>query len=460
MNTSVNPSVNPSCGEAPPDAGPAEGGGPAADAHPVNIGICGLGTVANGLVGLLCHERDRLGQRIGRRLELKRIASRTPKPDLVPEGVHFSTNLFDLVEDPEVDMLVELIGGVNPALPLIERALELGKPVVTANKEVLAKHGDALFSLAAARGVPIGFEASVGGGIPIIKAMRESLAGDQVMRIVGIVNGTTNFILSRMAEKGASFEASLKEAQELGFAEAEPDYDIHGTDAAHKIAILAAIAWGLAFDVGRVHTEGMHLIRAEDLDFATRLGYSIKHLGVAEMDGNGVQTRVYPALVHQSNLLAQVRGVTNALEVSSQALGKSLYIGPGAGALPTANSVLADIIDIASGNAHRPLWATGACVGRTPASEPSSSFYLRAQVDDKTGVLAHLAEALASKGIGIDTLLQPEIGERAPKRSDVASIVLVTHETMEARMLEAVKLIEAFPEVRGEASLIRVYDGD
>ena len=443
---------------------PAQGGGLVADARPVNspvnIGICGLGTVASGLVGLFSQQSDRLSQRNGSPIALKRIASRTPKPDLVPEGVHFGTSLFDLVEDPEVDMLVELIGGVDPALPLIERALELGKPVVTANKEVLAKHGDALFSLAADKGVPIGFEASVGGGIPIIKAMRESLAGDQVTRIVGIVNGTTNFILSRMAEQGASFEASLKQAQDLGFAEAEPDYDIQGTDAAHKIAILAAIAWGLAFDVNRVVAEGMHLIRAEDLEFATRLGYSIKHLGVARADGSGIETRVYPALVHQSNMLAQVRGVTNAVEVSSRFLGKSLYIGPGAGALPTANSVLADIIDIASGNAHRPIWAGGASSTRAPASHSSSSFYLRVQVDDKTGVLAHLAEVLASKGIGIDALLQPEIGERAPKRSDEASIVLVTHETTEAKMLEAVELIEAFPEVRGKASLIRVYDGD
>ena len=416
--------------------------------------------MASGLVGLFSQQSDRLSQRTGSPIALKRIASRTPKPDLVPEGVHFGTSLFDLVEDPEVDMLVELIGGVDPALPLIERALELGKPVVTANKEVLAKHGDALFSLAADKGVPIGFEASVGGGIPIIKAMRESLAGDQVTRIVGIVNGTTNFILSRMAEQGASFEASLKQAQDLGFAEAEPEYDIQGTDAAHKIAILAAIAWGLAFDVNRVVAEGMHLIRAEDLEFAARLGYSIKHLGVARADGSGIETRVYPALVHQSNMLAQVRGVTNAVEVSSRFLGKSLYIGPGAGALPTANSVLADIIDIASGNAHRPIWAGGASSTRAPASHSSSSFYLRVQVDDKTGVLAHLAEVLASKGIGIDALLQPEIGERAPKRSDEASIVLVTHETTEAKMLEAVELIEAFPEVRGKASLIRVYDGD
>lgn len=456
----MNSSVNPSRGEASPDAGPARGGGPVADARSFNIGICGLGTVASGLVGLLSHEGRRLGQRVGRALELKRIASRTPKPDLVPEGVYFGTDLFDLVEDPGVDMLVELMGGVDPALRLIERALELGKPVVTANKEVLAKHGDALFSLAAKNGVPIGFEASVGGGIPIIKAMRESLAGDQVTRIVGIVNGTTNFILSRMAENGTSFKASLQEAQDLGFAEAEPDYDIDGTDAAHKIAILAAIAWGLPFDVASVDAQGMQQIRAEDLEFAERLGYSIRHLGVARVDESGVETRVYPALVHQSNLLAQVRGVTNAVEVSSRSLGKSLYMGAGAGALPTANSVLADILDIASGNVPRPVSTGSASVRRTPASHSTSSFYLHVQVDDKTGVLAQLAEVLANKGIGIDALLQPEIGERTLKGADAASIVLVTHETTEAKMLEAVELIEALPEVRGKASLIRVYDGD
>ena len=379
---------------------------------------------------------------------------------MIPEGVRFGTDLFELVEDPQVDLLVELIGGVDPALALIERALELGKPVVTANKEVLAKHGDALFSLAATKGVPLGFEASVGGGIPIIKTMRESLAGDQVTRIVGIVNGTTNFILSRMAEKGASFEESLKEAQDLGFAEAEPDYDIHGTDAAHKIAILAAIAWGHSFESSQVDAEGMQQICAEDLDFAERLGYSVKHLGVAKIDQNGVETRVYPAMVPKSNLLAQVRGVTNAVEVTSHLLGKSLYIGPGAGALPTANSVLADLFDIASGDVCRPIGTENCAAKIASASQSSSSFYLRVQVDDKTGVLARLAEVLASKGIGIDALLQPEIGERASAESHEALVALVTHQTTDTRMLEAVGLIEAFPEVRGKASLIRVYEGD
>lgn len=449
-----------SSGEASSDAGPVPGDASLSGAGFLNIGICGLGTVAGGLVGLLGQQGNRQEQQAARPLKLTRIASRTPRPERVPEGVRFGTDLFALVEDPEVDMVVELIGGVDPALGLIEAALKRGKPVVTANKEVLARHGDALFALAAEQGLPIGFEASVGGGIPIIKAMRESLAGDQVTRIVGIINGTTNFILSRMAENGASFEAALKEAQDLGFAEAEPDFDIQGTDAAHKIAILAAIAWGLAFDVDQVCAEGMHLVRAEDLEFAARLGYSIKHLGMAAIDERGVETSVFPALVPHGNLLSQVGGVTNAVQVSSRSLGESLYMGPGAGALPTANSVLADIMDIACGNAPRPMSRRNAAIKRAQASQSSSSFYLRVQVIDKTGVLARLAEVLAGKGVGIDSLLQPETGERSQGESDEASIVVVTHETPESKMREAVDLIEAFPEVRGKASLIRVYGGD
>ncbi len=456
----MNTKVILSSGEASSDVGPVPCGGTCSDEIPLKIGVSGLGTVATGLVGLLDQQGDRLARQAGKPLKLTRIASRTSKPERVPEGVRFGTDVFALIEDPEVDLVVELIGGVDPALGLITQALTRGKPVVTANKEVLARHGDALFALAAEKGLPIGFEASVGGGIPIIKAMRESLAGDQVTRIVGIVNGTTNFILTRMAEKGASFEAALKEAQELGFAEAEPDYDIQGTDAAHKIAILAAIAWGLAFDVDQVQAEGMHLVRAEDLEFAARLGYSIKHLGMAAVEETGVQTRVFPALVPHANLLSQVRGVTNAVQVSSQSLGESLFMGPGAGALPTANSVLADVVDIACGDAPRPMSRTTAAIRRLPAEESSASFYLRVQVIDKTGVLAQLAEVLASKGVGIDAMLQPEIGERAQAGSDEASIVVVTHETTETKMREAVELIEGFAEVRGAASLIRVYGGD
>ena len=440
--------------------GPARKTGSARSPTPLRIGVCGLGTVAGGLVSLLTDEASELGRRAGRELRLTRIASRTEKPHLVPSGVNFSTDVMGLVEDPEIDVIVELIGGVEPALSLIRRALELAKPVVTANKEVLAKHGDALFQKSLDAGVALGFEASVGGGIPIIKSLREGLAGDRVTSIVGIVNGTTNFILSRMAEVECSFEAALSEAQQLGFAEAEPAYDVEGTDAAHKIAIMAAISWGVPFDVDRVEAEGISHIGLPDLAFARRLGYAIKHLGVARRVGRHIETRVYPALVHESNLLAQVQGVTNAVEVRSDSLGRSLYIGPGAGALPTANAVLSDILDIANGTRPRPIPEGSGLFTGARSSESASAYYLHVQVHDKTGVLARLAEVLAAGGISIDALLQPDIAEREQAHMDEASIVLIAHETTDAKMQETVRLIESFPEVRGKASLIRVYEGD
>ena len=433
-----------------PDAGPS--------LLPVcKIGICGLGTVASGLIELITRDAARLTARAGRRVAITRIASRTPKPELMPESATYSQDILALVDDPEVDLVVELIGGVEPARGLIERALELGKPVVTANKEVLARHGDALFSLAREKSAPLGFEASVGGGIPIIKAMQESLAGDDIQQIVGIVNGTTNFILSRMDEQGASFEAALAEAKALGYAEAVPDYDIQGTDAAHKMAILAALAWGIAFNVDSVRTEGIEDIDLQDLVFAKRLGYAIRHLGVSHRADGAIESLVFPALVPQSNFLASVRGVTNAVEVTSRALGKSLYIGPGAGALPTANSVLSDILDIADGRgASGPPSQAQAMRARAQAEVPCA-YYLRARVMDKTGVLARLTEVLASKGIGIDALLQPEIGDAG---NDEACIALVTHVTSETSMREALAGIQAMREVRGQVSLIRIHDGD
>ncbi len=429
---------------------------------PLKLGICGLGTVASGLIELMTRDPARVTERAGRDLCITRVASRTPRPERMPEGAEFSTDPSALIDDPDVDLVIELIGGVEPARSLLMRALELGKPVVTANKEVLAKHGDALFSLAGARNIPIGFEASVGGGIPIIKTMRESLGGDHISRIAGIVNGTTNFVLSRMGEDGASFEAALAEAKALGYAEAVPDYDIDGVDAAHKLAILASLAWGIPFDVGRVRTQGIVGIDLEDLAFAKRLGYFVRHLGLAQRVDEHIETCVFPALVPQSNLLARVRGVTNAVEVTSHALGKSLYIGAGAGALPTANSVLSDVLDIAGGLSAGSLPdQRREKIAKIASDESSSAFYMRAQVDDKTGVLARFTEVLAGQGVGIDRLLQSEI-EAAARHAATgeASVALITHPTSESHMREAVACIQAMPEIRGQVSLIRVFDGD
>ncbi len=434
-------------------------------APPLKLGICGLGTVASGLIELVTRDVSRVAECASRPLAITRIASRTPRPSIMPDSAEFIEDPFALIGDTEVDVVVELIGGVEPARSLIERALELGKPVVTANKEVLARHGDALFSLARARGLPIGFEASVGGGIPIIKALRESLGGDAISRIVGIVNGTTNFILSRMNEDGASFEDALAEAKSLGYAEAVPDYDIEGLDAAHKIAILASLAWGIPFDVEGVRTQGIVGIRLDDLAFAERLGYFVRHLGLAQRVEACIETQVFPALVPRSTLLAHVRGVTNAVQVTSHAVGSSLFIGPGAGALPTANSVLSDVLDIANNRAVP--WDAGRAqrqdrnAGTDADSQSSSAYYLRAQVDDKTGVLARVTELLAGQGVGIDALLQPEI-EAAPSKAPAAgaSIVMITHKTAESNMREAVACIQAMPEIHGQVSLIRVFDGD
>ncbi|MCY4042146.1 MAG: homoserine dehydrogenase [Gammaproteobacteria bacterium] len=424
---------------------------------PLKLGVCGLGTVASGLIELITQNPARISDRAGRPLSITRIASRTPRPARMPAHAEFSTDLAALIDDPEVDVVVELIGGVEPAHSLIERALELGKPVVTANKEVLARHGDALFLRASARGVPIGFEASVGGGIPIIKAVRESLGGDEISRIVGIVNGTTNFILSRMDEDGASFEDALAEAKALGYAEAVPDYDIEGVDAAHKVAILASLAWGIPFDVGEVHMQGIAGIDRDDLAFARRLGYVVRHLGLAQKAETHIETCVFPALVPKSNLLGSVCGVTNAVEVTSRALGKSLFIGAGAGALPTANSVLSDVLDIANGRSVKRLPSHGR--ERVADSQSCATYYLRAQADDKTGVLARLTDLLAGQGIGIDALLQPEI-DAALGSPSAASIVLITHATEESRMRQAVSRIQAIPEIRGPVSLIRVFEGE
>jgi len=429
---------------------------------PLKLGICGLGTVASGLIEILTQDPVRLSERAGRHLCIARIASRTPRPERMPEDAEFSTDPFALIDDPEIDLVIELIGGVEPARSLLMRALELGKPIVTANKEVLAKHGDALFGRARARNVPIGFEASVGGGIPIIKIMREALGGDDILRIAGIVNGTTNFVLSRMDEDGASFDAALAEAKSLGYAEAVPDYDIDGVDAAHKLAILVSLAWGVPFDVGRVRTQGVVGIDLEDLALAKRLGYFVKHLGFAQQVDGQVETRVFPALVPQSSLLARVGGVTNAVEVTSRALGKSLYIGAGAGALPTANSVLSDVLDIAAGRSAGSLPNQGQDkIAKIAEDESSSAYYLRAQVDDKTGVLARFTEMLAGQGVGIDRLLQSEIEAAARQApADSVSVALITHATSESHMREAVACIQAMPEVRGPVSLIRVFDGD
>ncbi|MEM8768438.1 MAG: homoserine dehydrogenase, partial [Pseudomonadota bacterium] len=323
--------------------------GAAIDTTPLRIGICGLGTVAQGLLEVLRNNGPVIEERAGRPIEVVRIASRTAKPEVDLLGASFSTDLTSVTDDESLDVVVELIGGEGVALDLVRNELARGRAVVTANKAILAAHGDELSSLVTQHGGTLAFEAAVAGGIPIIGAMTRALAGNDIEAIAGIINGTSNFILTAMAETGATFTDALAEAQALGYAEADPTFDVEGIDAAHKLTVLGALAFGIGYRFDDVYTEGIAELTVEDIGYARELGYEIKHLGIAQRTTEGVQLRVHPTLVPEKALLAKVEGVMNAVLVNGDAAGETLYYGAGAGALPTASSVLGDLIDIARG---------------------------------------------------------------------------------------------------------------
>jgi homoserine dehydrogenase len=422
--------------------------------QPLRIGLCGLGTVGRGVIELLHRNADAITRRAGRPLEVVRVASRTARPEVTLHGAAFGTDVDAVVADPSIDVVVECMGGTDAAARLFATAIAAKKHFVTANKALLASRGAELLPRAHAAGVCVGFEASVAGGIPIIKALREGLAGNSVEWIAGIINGTSNFILTAMSRDRRSFADALADAQARGYAEADPTFDVEGIDAAHKLTILSALAFDVPLDARSVFTEGISRVTAEDIEYARALGYRVKHLGIARRTAAGIEMRVHPTLVPEDRLLANVEGVMNAVVIHSDAAGSSLYYGAGAGALPTASAVVADLIDLARGN-----------VVALPVAERSSALpmgavktanYLRIPAVDQPGALAKLAQILSSNGISIEAVIQREQAIRSDGEVAWVPVIILTHRVDEAAMDRALDAIRALPEVVGEVMRIRV----
>jgi homoserine dehydrogenase len=430
------------------------------DASPdFNIGICGLGTVGGGTLNLLRENADEIGMRLGRKITVSHVATRTPKPELTVGVGKTGNDPFAVAADPEVQLVVETMGGYEPAFDVIRQSLANGKHVVTANKALIAERGNELFEVAQANNVCLAYESSVAGGIPIIKALREGLAANKINWLAGIINGTGNFILTEMTQKARQFDEVLKQAQELGYAEADPTFDVEGIDAAHKLTIMGSIAFGIPLQFDKTYTEGISHITPEDIDYADELGYRIKHLGIARLSEKGVEMRVHPTLLSKSRLLARVNGVGNAILVHGNAVGSTLYSGPGAGAGPTASSVVADIIDIArqaESGAQRPVYPglgylqTHEGLEVLPISEIETEYYLRIPAVDKVGVMAKISNVLTAQDISIDAVIQKE------PTSESVPIVILTHDVVERKLNEAIAALEALDEVTGKITRIRV----
>ncbi len=429
---------------------------------PVKVGLLGLGTVGGGVTRVLARNAGEISRRAGREIVITHAAARNLDTTTAnTAGMKLTGEALEVVDDPEVSIIVELMGGYEPARGLALRALANGKHVVTANKALIARHGNEIFAAASAAGMMVGFEAAVAGGIPIIKAIREGLAGNRLEWVAGIINGTANFILTEMRDKGREFPEVLAEAQALGYAEADPTLDVDGIDAAHKLTILASIAFGIPLQFAKVYIEGISRITREDVAYAEQLGYRIKHLGIACRDANGAQLRVHPTLIPQRQLLANVNGVMNAVLVKGDAVGQSLFYGAGAGAEPTASAVVADLIDVARTLtadpdnrvphlAFQPDALSDLPV--LPMESVETACYLRLQARDRPGVLADVTRILADRHISIEAILQKEPAVGA---SDVP-IILLTHRVREQRMNEAIAAIEALDSIRAPVMRIRL----
>ncbi|MFP6804900.1 MAG: homoserine dehydrogenase [Pseudomonadales bacterium] len=419
----------------------------------MRIGICGLGTVGSGLFNLLESNRAEIERKVGRDIILSQVGCRRDHPDCDLSSTNVTRDIFEVANNPDVDVLVELIGGTDVAKDLVMQAISNGKHIVTANKALIALHGDEVFSAAEQAGVSVHYEAAVAGGIPIVKSIREGLAGNTIEWVAGIINGTTNFILTEMSREGSnrSFDDVLGEAQALGYAEADPTFDVEGIDAAHKLTILAAIAFGVPLNFSAMYTEGISAISADDIKFADELGYCIKHLGIARQSGDGLELRVHPTLVEKDQMLAQVNGVMNAVMVGSDAAGSTMYYGAGAGAGPTASSVMADIIDIGRGGELPDLgFVSLAPMGILPIEKIMSSYYLRLGVVDQAGVMANVSTILSRHRVSIEALIQKDA-----RRGD-AQIVILTDEVLESEMVDAISEIESNEVVTSKVSMIRV----
>ncbi|MBA1272127.1 homoserine dehydrogenase [Stutzerimonas azotifigens] len=428
---------------------------------PVKVGICGLGNVGGGTFNVLKRNAEEIARRAGRGIEVAQIATRRPNPKCDTGSTPICADVFEVVENPEIDIVVELIGGYTVARDLVLKAIANGKHVVTANKALIAVHGNEIFARAREQGVIVAFEASVAGGIPVIKAIREGLAANQINWLAGIINGTGNFILTEMREKGRTFEDVLKEAQALGYAEADPTFDVEGIDAAHKLTILASIAFGIPLQFDKAYTEGISRLATADVNYAEALGYRIKHLGVARRTAAGIELRVHPTLIPADRLIANVNGVMNAVMVNGDAVGSTLYYGAGAGMEPTASAVVADLVDVAralttdpnnrvphlafqpDALSDHPILPIGAC---------ESAYYLRIQAKDHPGVLAQVATILSERGINIESIMQKEVEEH----DGLVPVILVTHRVVEQRIDDAIAALEHLDDVVGSVVRIRV----
>lgn len=429
--------------------------------NPMKVGLLGLGVVGGGTWAVLARNAEEIARRAGRRIEVSRIAVRdvAKARSRVGDGVEISTDGFALVRDPAVDIVVELIGGDTLARELVFEAIAQGKHVVTANKALLAKHGNEIFAAASARGVMVAFEAAVAGGVPIIKAIREGLTANRIEWVAGIINGTTNFILSEMRARGLPFADVLAEAQRLGYAEADPTFDIEGVDAAHKLTLLASLAFGVPVQFDKAYVEGITQLAQEDIAHAERLGYRIKLLGITKRRVDGIELRVHPTLVPAERLLANVEGAMNAVLVRGDAVGPTLYYGQGAGEEPTASAVVADLVDVTRLHTADPGHRVPHLAFQPDAlsdlqilsiEEVSTSYYLRMRVDDQPGVLADIARILADRSISIGSMIQQ------PARIGGADIIFLTHEAVEGNVNQAIEHIEALPFVRSKVTRLRM----
>lgn len=433
---------------------------------PIQVGLLGIGTVGSGTFNVLQRNQEEIRRRAGRGIQISMVADLdvARARAVVGEGVTVVGDAREVIANPDIDIVIELIGGYGIAKALVMEAISAGKHVVTANKALLAVHGTEIFAAASARGVIVAFEAAVAGGIPIIKALREGLSANHIEWIAGIINGTTNFILSEMRDKGLDFEVVLKEAQRLGYAEADPTFDIEGVDAAHKATIMSAIAFGIPVQFHKAYVEGITQLSATDIRYAEQLGYRIKLLGITKRAPRGIELRVHPSLVPAKRLLANVEGAMNAVVVHGDAVGTTLYYGKGAGSEPTASAVIADLVDVTRLHTADPHHRVPHLAFQPdalsdlpvlPMSEVVTSYYLRLRVADEAGVLAKVTGVLALNGISIDAVLQREADEVGGEGATSTDLIILTHDTREGTMDKVLAELQALPTVLSPIVRIR-----
>ena len=433
---------------------------------PIQVGLLGMGTVGSGTFNVLRRNQEEIQRRAGRGIEITMVADLdlAKAQSLVGAHVKVVNDARQIIANPEIDIVVELIGGYGIAKSLVLEAIAAGKHVVTANKALLAVHGTEIFAAAHAKGVMVAFEAAVAGGIPIIKALREGLTANRIQWVAGIINGTTNFILSEMRDKGLDFDVVLKEAQRLGYAETDPTFDIEGVDAAHKVTLMSALAFGSPVQFEKAHIEGITKLGAADIKYAEQLGYRIKLLGITKRTEAGVELRVHPSLVPTQRLIANVEGAMNAVMVQGDAVGTTLYYGKGAGSEPTASAVIADLVDITRLHTADPLNRVPhlafqpdamSSLKIMPMSDVVTSYYLRLRVADEAGVLAKLTGLLAEANISIDAVLQREADQVSQAGENQTDVIILTHDTREGKMNDVLAQMQALPTVMAPVTKIR-----